>query len=102
MTSASKEGNSVYDQTVIISGSPVIANNKKGATVNVNDGVYTVDTSNATEENNIYLSHNDSRELGDEYAERQTIHLGQLKDRNATPGRTYRSDNYSGNGYRIL
>ena len=80
MTSASKEGNSVYDQTVIISGSPVIANNKKGATVNVNDGVYTVDTSNATEENNIYLSHNDSRELGDEYAERQTIHLGQLKD----------------------
>lgn len=80
MTSASKEGNSVYDQTVIISGSPVIANNKKGATVNVNDGVYTVDTSNATEENNIYLSHNDSRELGDEYAERQTIYLGQLKD----------------------
>lgn len=80
MTSARKNGDSVYDQTVTISGSPVIANNKKGATVNVNDGVYAVDTSTATAENNIYLSHNDSRELGDEYAERQTIHLGQLKD----------------------
>ena len=80
MTSARKNGDSVYDQTVTISGSPVIANNKKGATVSVNDGVYAVDTSTATAENNIYLSHNDRSELGDAYAERQTIHLGQLKD----------------------
>ena len=80
MTSARKDGDSVYDQTVIISGSPVIANNKKGAVVNVNDGVYTVDTSAATAENNIYLSLNNRSELGDEYAERQTIHLGQLED----------------------
>ena len=82
MTSARKKGDSVYDQTVTISGSPVIANNKKGAVVNVNNGVYTVDTSAATAENNIYLSlnNNNRSELGDEYAERQTIHLGQLKD----------------------
>ena len=80
MTSARKKENSVYDQTVTISGSPVIANNKKGAEVNVNDGVYTVDTSAATAENNIYLSLNNRSELGDEYAERQTIHLGQLED----------------------
>ena len=80
MTSARKKGDSVYDQTVTISGSPVIANNKKGAKVNVTGDVYTVDTSAATEENNIYLSLNNRNELGDAYAERQTIHLGQLKD----------------------
>jgi len=80
MTSARKKGDSVYDQTVTISGSPVIANNKKGAKVNVTGDVYTVDTSAATAENNIYLSLNNRNELGDAYAERQTIHLGQLKD----------------------
>lgn len=81
MTTAAKDENVIHDQTVAISGSPVIANNKKGAVVNVNNGVYTVDTSAATAENNIYLSLNNNRsELGDEYAERQTIHLGQLKD----------------------
>ncbi|WP_215677490.1 stalk domain-containing protein [Clostridium sp. MCC345] len=80
MTSARKKGDSVYDQTVTISGSPVIANNKKGAKVNVAGDVYTVDTSAATAENNIYLSLNNRNELGDAYAERQTIHLGQLKD----------------------
>lgn len=81
MTTAAKDENVIHDQTVAISGSPIIANNKKGAVVNVNNGVYTVDTSAATAENNIYLSLNNNRsELGDEYAERQTIHLGQLKD----------------------
>lgn len=83
MTTAAKDEkdeNVIHDQTVAISGSPIIANNKKGAVVNVNNGVYTVDTSAATAENNIYLSLNNRSELGDEYAERQTIHLGQLKD----------------------
>ena len=48
--------------------------------MNVTGDVYTVDTSAATAENNIYLSLNKRIELGDAYAERQTIHLGQLKD----------------------
>lgn len=64
MTTAAKDENVIHDQTVAISGSPIIANNKKGAVVNVNNGVYTVDTSAATAENNIYLSLNNNRKIG--------------------------------------
>ena len=44
MTTAAKDENVIHDQTVAISGSPVIANYTRGAVVNVNNGVFTVDT----------------------------------------------------------
>ena len=46
-----------------------------------NEGVYTIDPANATTENNIYLSLNQksgSNALPDDYADRQTIVLGEL------------------------
>ena len=74
-------GTEIFDQTVNISGNPVIIGNYKGATITSNGAAYTIDTTNATQENNIYLSLNQksgSNAVPSEYAERQTLVLGAL------------------------
>ena len=71
----------IFDQTVNISGNPVITGDYKGATITSNGAAYTIDTTNATQENNIYLSLNQksgSNAVPDDYADRQTIVLGEL------------------------
>ena len=75
------EGTQTFDQVVCISGNPVITGNYKGATITSNEAAYTIDPTNATQENNIYLSLNQKRGLyavPDGYADRQTIVLGEL------------------------
>lgn len=74
MTTAQKDGEKIYDQTVTISGNPVIVGNKAGAVITVSKGVYTIVTSGATQENNIYLAKN----YAEGCAERQTLVLEQL------------------------
>ena len=74
MTTAQKDGEKIYNQTVTISGNPVIVGNKAGAVITVSKGVYTIVTSGATQENNIYLAKN----YAEGCAERQTLVLEQL------------------------
>ena len=81
MTTATANDTQIFDQTVKISGNPVIVGNYKGATITSNGAAYTIDTTNATQENNIYLSLNQksgSNPVSDDYADRQTIVLGEL------------------------
>ena len=68
----------IFDQTVNISGNPVITGNYKGATITSDEGKYTIDSSKATNENNIYLSLNQNSSSNTDYAKRQTLILGEL------------------------
>ena len=80
MPTAAK-GTQTFDQLVCISGNPVIAGNYKGAVIASNEGVYTIDPTNATTENNIYLGlnqKNGTNAVPSEYADRQTLILGEL------------------------
>ena len=80
MPTAAK-GTQTFDQLVCISGNPVIAGNYKGAVIASNEGVYTIDPTNATTENNIYLGlnkKNGTNAVSSEYADRQTLILGEL------------------------
>ena len=80
MPTAAKDTN-IFDQTVKISGNPVITGNYKGATITSDEGKYTIDSSKATNENNIYLSLNQKNgtyAVSSEYADRQTLILGEL------------------------
>ena len=75
------EGTQTFDQVVCISGNPVIAGNYKGAVITSNEGVYTINPTNATTENNIYLGlnrKNGTNAVSSEYADRQTLILGEL------------------------
>ena len=83
MPTAKANDTRTFDQTVKISGNPVITGNYKGAVIDSNEGVYTIDTANATTENNIYLSLNQKNSsntdaVPSDYAARQTIVLGEL------------------------
>ena len=81
MPTATAKDTQKFDQTVKISGNPVITGNYKGATITSNEAAYTIDTTNATQENNIYLSLNQksgSNAVTSEYADRQTLILGEL------------------------
>ena len=81
-TAAKSTSGTTFDQTVNISGNPVITGNYKGATITFVEGAYTIDSSNkATNENNIYLGLNQksgSNAVPGDYADRQTIVLGEL------------------------
>ena len=80
-TAAKSTSGTTFNQTVNISGNPVITGNYKGATITSNEAAYTIDTTNATQENNIYLSLNQksgSNAVTSEYADRQTLILGEL------------------------
>ena len=80
MPTAAK-GTQTFDQVVCISGNPVIAGNYKGAVIASNEGVYTINPTNATTENNIYLGlnrKNGTNAVSSEYADRQTLILGEL------------------------
>ena len=80
MPTAAK-GTQTFNQLVCISGNPVIAGNYKGAVIASNEGVYTIDPTNATTENNIYLGlnkKNGTNAVSSEYADRQTLILGEL------------------------
>ena len=80
-TAAKSTSGTTFAQTVNISGNPVITGNYKGATITSNEAAYTIDPTNATQENNIYLSLNQKRgsnAVSDDYADRQTIVLGEL------------------------
>ena len=80
MPTAAK-GTQTFDQVVCISGNPVIAGNYKGAVIASNEGVYTINPTNATTENNIYLGlnrKNGTNAVSSEYADRQTLILGAL------------------------
>ena len=68
----------IFNQTVNISGNPVITGNYKGATITSDEGKYTTDSSKATNENNIYLSLNQESSSNTDYAKRQTLILGEL------------------------
>ena len=68
----------IFNQTVNISGNPVITGNYKGATITSDEGKYTIDSSKATNENNIYLSLNQNSSSNTDYAKRQTLILGEL------------------------
>ena len=68
----------IFNQTVNISGNPVITGNYKGATITSDEGKYTIDSSKATNENNIYLSLNQESSSNTDYAKRQTLILGEL------------------------
>ena len=70
----------IFDQTVNISGDPVITGNYKGATITSAEGKYTIAPSTVTNENNIYLGLNqkNSNVVPGDYADRQTIVLGKL------------------------
>ena len=74
-------GTQTFNQLVCISGNPVIAGNYKGAEIASTEGVYTIDPTNATTENNIYLGlnqKNGTNAVPSEYADRQTLILGEL------------------------
>ena len=82
-TAVKSASDTIFDQTVNISGNPVITGNYKGAVIASNEGVYTINTANATTENNIYLSLNqkyssNTDAVPSDYADRQTIVLGEL------------------------
>ena len=80
MPTAAKDTN-IFNQTVKISGNPVITGNYKGATITSDEGKYTIDSSKATNENNIYLSLNQKNgtyAVPSGYADRQTLILGEL------------------------
>ena len=95
----------IFDQTVKISGNPVIVGNYKGATITSNGAAYTIDTTNATQENNIYLSLNQKSSsittaVPSEYAERQTLVLGELTN-GAAIGVTTQTNPTDGNPVQI-
>lgn len=80
-TAAKSTSGTIFDQTVNISGNPVITGNYKGATITSPEGKYTIDSSNVTNENNIYLGLNQKNgtyAVPSEYADRQTLILGEL------------------------
>lgn len=81
MPTATANDTQIFDQTVKISGNPVITGNYKGAVIASNEGVYTINPANTATENNIYLSLNQksgSNAVSNDYADRQTIVLGEL------------------------
>ena len=81
MPTAKANDTQIFDQTVKISGNPVITGNYKGATITSNGAAYTINPTNDTTENNIYLGlnqKNGTNAVPSEYAARQTIVLGEL------------------------
>ena len=78
MPTATAKDTQKFDQTVKISGNPVITGNYKGATITSPEGKYTIDSSKAKNENNIYLSLNQTSSSNTAYAKRQTLILGEL------------------------
>lgn len=79
MPSAAKKEGMTYEQTVEISGNPVIIGNKKGASISTAGDTYSITSDSATTEQNIYLENNSK--TGDyavdtDYADHQTLVLG--------------------------
>lgn len=102
MPSAAKSGDTPYDQTVNISGNPVITGNYKGATISKsNNGTYSIDTNGATTENNVYLAKNTSMSSDSDYAVSQTLVLNGALTPGATIGVTTQTAPTTGNSVQI-